>query len=149
VEIGINNRYPLPTCSFNLHSNAVARFHTSPVGQSFLTLFTRSKYDDENNTPLAMAGFDLANLDRSALQQRIALHEQHEDSLGSLPDLIDESNSSYPATTSGANTTSEGESSRDEIGRRDRGKENQSPTVGNVSEKSLGGKTEVSLGVIV
>lgn len=96
-----------------------------------------------------MAGFDLANLDRSALQQRIALHEQHEDSLGSLPDLIDASNSSYPATTSGANTTSEGESSRDEIGRRDRGKENQSPTVGNVSEKSLGGKTEVSLRVIV
>jgi len=90
-----------------------------------------------------MAGFDLADLDRSALQYRIAQHEQHEDSLGSLPDLIDsmaESMSSYPATNSGANTSNDGEDSRDA----DRGKENQSPRVLDLSRKSVGGKSEVS-----
>lgn len=96
-----------------------------------------------------MAGIDLADLDRSALQYRIAQHEQHEDSLGSLPDLVDsmaEGMSSYPATSSnsGANTSNDGDPSMDRL--EGRGKENQSPA--NVSRKSVGGKTDVSSRVI-
>lgn len=35
-----------------------------------------------------MAGLDLADLDRSALQHRLAQHAEHEDDLGSLPDML-------------------------------------------------------------
>ena len=94
-----------------------------------------------------MVGLDLADLDRSALQHRLAQHAELEDDLGSLPDMIydgsmTEGMSSYAGMRKDSvGTTTDGDRTPDSIslGRGD-DKENQER--GSVRAS---GKVEVSL----